>query len=379
MSVGKYNTKSGKAKWYASIRYVDWTGKTKQKKKEGFDRKSDAQKYEREFQLKNNRSCDMLFRDLVELYREDLKNRTRATTQRTRDNITNTHILPYYGDMIVNKIDVRTIRMWQNEMMAQVNPKNGKPYSQTYLRTINSRLSAIFNFAVNYCGLQKNPCHLIKPMGKKRDREMLFWTLDEFNQAIVCVDKWRFRIAFQILFWSGIREGELLALNVGDIGDGAPAAIHIDKTYDRYEGKDNIGPPKTDNSYRDVTIPSFLFQEIKKYIDALYGIELDDRLFDLTKSGLVKELHQCAKKAGVKEIRVHDLRHSHAAMMVELGYSLNALAERLGDTLDIVEKHYAHLYPGTLDRLAGDLEHHALKNNAAELPDLLQALEEKAE
>lgn len=83
-------------------------------------------------------------------------------------------------------------------------------------------------------------------------------------------------------------------------------------------------------------MPQFLNFYIRKFTsiwDALYEIAPDDRLFELTKSGLNNELHRCAQKAGVKEIRVHDLRHSHAALMVELGYSMTAIAARLGDTL----------------------------------------------
>lgn len=377
MAVNKYQTKNGKTKWYVSFRYTDWKGHSKQKKKEGFDRKSDAQQYERDFLLKNNRCCDMLFRDLVDLYREDMANRTRVTTQETRDNIVNKFILPYFGDLHVNRIDNSIIRQWQNEIIACKNPKNNKPYSKSYLRTINSKLNAIFNFAVKYFNLPQNPCQLVSPMGKKKTDEMKFWTVQEFSQAMACEDKWRFRVAFDILFWSGIREGELLALNSKDILD-SPMAIHIDKNYYRWKGEDKIGLPKTDNSYRNASIPEFLYQEIHKYMDALYGITPDDRLFELTKSGLNNELHRCAQKAGVKEIRVHDLRHSHAALMVELGYSMTAIAARLGDTIETVEKYYAHLYPGVLDRLVEDLEQKAIKNNINELPDTLEQIEEKA-
>lgn len=377
MSVNKYKTKSGKTKWYASFRYVDWTGHSKQKKKEGFNRKNDAQQYERDFLMKNNRSCEMHFRDLIDLYREDMLNRTRFTSQETRDSIINKFILPYFGDLRVNQIDNTIVRTWQNEIMAMINSKNGRPYAKSYLRSINSKLSAIFNFAVRYYNLPKNPCHLVAPMGKKRTEEMKFWTVTEFSQAMACEEKWRFRVAFEILYWSGIREGELLALTLKDIID-SPMAIHIDKNYHRWRGQDIIGPPKTDNSYRDVTIPEFLYKETHKYIDALYEIAPDDRLFELTKSGLTNELHRCAKQAGVKEIRVHDLRHSHAALMVELGYSMNAIAARLGDTLETVEKYYAHLYPGVLDRLVEDLEQRALKDNINELPDALQLLDQKA-
>ncbi len=254
-----------------------------------------------------------------------------------------------------------TIRNWQNTVMSAINPRTGKKYSETYIRSINSRLSAIFNYAVKFYNLQSNPCHPAGFMGKKKAGKMKFWTLDEFNQAMVHVTNWSFRVAFMLMYWLGLREGECLALQPADIL--STKVARIEKTHHRRKGEDKNGPPKTDNSYRDVSMPDFLYDEVLRYIDALYDIDKHDRIFYFQKGTLGRTLNEAANAAGVKRIRVHDLRHSHAALLVELGYSIVAVAERLGDTVEVAMSTYAHLYPNKMEQVAADLNKQATVKN----------------
>lgn len=364
MPAYKYKTKSGTTKWYASFWYTDWTGKKRKKKKEGFDKKGDAQTFEREFLLKNSRSCDMSFASLVELYRGDAEHRVREGTQDTQDSIIDKWLLPYFGELQVNEIDAVVIRNWQNVVMSAINPRTGKKYAETYIRTINSRLSAIFNYAVMFYNLKENPCRPAGFMGKKKAGKMKFWTLDEFNLAMAQVSNWSFRLAFQIMYWLGFREGECLALQPADI---LPSkAARVEKTHHRKKGKDKNGPPKTDNSYGDTSMPDFLYDEVLRYIDALYDIREHDRIFYFQKGTLGRALTEAANAAGVKRIRVHDLRHSHAALLVELGYSIVAVAERLRDTVEVAMSTYSHLYPNKMEVIVADLNKQAgAKNEVA--------------
>lgn len=378
MSVKSYKAGDGKVRWYASFRYTDWTGTRRQKKKEGFTLKREAQEYEREFLLKNSRSCDMSFSSLVDLYREDARNRVRDSTKETQDSIIEKWLLPYLGKLQVDKIDAVTIRNWQNHLLSAKNPKTGRPYAPTYLRSINSRLSAIFNYAVTFYRLPQNPCKPAGLMGKKKNGKLNFWTLAEFNTAISYVDKRSFRVALLLLYWLGIRIGECLALTPADI---LPSKVaRISKTHHRKDGEDAPGPPKEDNSFRDVTIPPFLYAEVQAYIAALYEIEPEDRIFYFTHGTLNRELNRIADAAGLRRIRVHDLRHSHAALLVDLGYSIVAVAERLGDTVEVTMSTYAHLYPDKLTSMADDLERTAMGAAApppslADLPARLEDAE----
>jgi len=375
LPVYKYETKSGSKKWYAAFWYTDWTGKKRKKKKEGFDKKGDAQAFEREFLLKNNRSCEMSFASLVELYQGDAEHRVREGTQGNADSVIKKWLLPYFGELQVNEIDAVTIRTWQNTVMSAINPRTGKKYAETYIRSINSRLSAIFNYAVMFYNLGSNPCRPAGYMGKKKAGKMKFWTLDEFNQAMAHVSNWGFRVAFMIMYWLGFREGECLALQPADI---LPSKVaRVEKTHHRRKGEDTNGPPKTENSYRDTSMPDFLYDEVLRYIGALYDIDEHDRIFYFQKGTLGRALTEAANAAGVKRIRIHDLRHSHAALLVELGYSIVAVAERLGDTVEVAMSTYSHLYPNKMEALSADLDKQAALKK--ETPDAVLSELEKVE
>ncbi|MDU5080289.1 site-specific integrase [uncultured Tissierella sp.] len=333
--------------WYASFYYVDWTGERKRKLKRGFKKRQDALDYERNFLQKEAKTSDIEFGNLVENYLEDKSSRLRVTTMETKSNIIETKILPFFENLPINKIKSTHVRKWQNKMI-----KEG--YAPTYLKTINNQLSAIFNYAVRHYGLQENPVHIAGSMGKKNADSMKIWTLDEFNKFIEFEDKPAAKLAFEILFWTGIRSGELLALTPEHI---LPDKIlDINKSYARLKQEDIIDKPKTEKSIRLIPIPDFLYDNIQSYISSLYKIEPDERIFYFTKSFLKKEIERCCKLSGVKEIRVHDLRHSHASLLIELGYDILLISERLGhENVETTWNTYGHLYPNKQVKLASHL------------------------
>ena len=131
----------------------------------------------------------------------------------------------------------------------------------------------------------------------------------------------------------------------------------MNKSYQRIEGRDIITPPKTPKSKRVITIPSFLVEELKEYTSRLYGIMADERMFRFTKSCMEHEIIRGIKASGVKRIRLHDLRHSHASMLVEMGFTPLAIAERLGhEKIETTLNTYSHLYPNKQGELADKLE-----------------------
>ena len=293
---------------------------------------------------------DMKFADFWKMYCADMETRLREHTMRTKKYIVELKILPYFGNKRVNDITAADIRQWQNELI-----KMG--YSPTYLKTINNQLSAIFNYAVRYYDLKSNPCAKAGSMGKSKAEEMDFWTGEEFRKFIDSVMNKRLSyMAFMILYWTGMRLGELLALNPKDV-DLEKRTISITKSYQRLGKKDVITPPKTSKSKRVITIPEFLAADIKDYMDSLYDLQEDDRLFPITKYYLEHEMQRGIKESGVKRIRVHDLRHSHASMLIELGFSPLEIANRLGhEKVETTLNTYAHLYPNKQTKLAERLD-----------------------
>ena len=337
-------------KWLIQYRYTDWQGKRRKSTKRGFATKREAEEWLRNFLITKKVDFDMKFEDFWKMYCADMETRLREHTMRTKKYIVELKILPYFGNKRVNDITAADIRQWQNELI-----KMG--YSPTYLKTINNQLSAIFNYAVRYYDLKSNPCAKPGSMGKSKAEEMDFWTGEEFRKFIDSVMNKRLSyMAFMTLYWTGMRLGELLALNPKDV-DLKKRTISITKSYQRLGKKDVITPPKTPKSKRVITIPEFLAADIKDYMDSLYDLQEDDRLFPITKYYLEHEMQRGIKESGVKRIRVHDLRHSHASMLIELGFSPLEIANRLGhEKVETTLNTYAHLYPNKQTKLAERLD-----------------------
>ena len=337
-------------KWLIQYRYTDWQGKRRKSTKRGFATKREAEEWLRNFLITQKADFDMKFEDFWKMYCADMETRLREHTMRTKKYIVELKILPYFGNKRVNDITAADIRQWQNELI-----KIG--YSPTYLKTINNQLSAIFNYAVRYYDLKSNPCAKAGSMGKSKAEEMDFWTGEEFRRFIDSVMNKRLSyMVFMTLYWTGMRLGELLALNPKDV-DLEKRTISITKSYQRLGKKDVITPPKTPKSKRVITIPEFLAADIKDYMDSLYDLQENDRLFPITKYYLEHEMQRGIKESGVKRIRVHDLRHSHASMLIELGFSPLEIANRLGhEKVETTLNTYAHLYPNKQTKLAERLD-----------------------
>lgn len=194
--------------WYVSFHYNDWTGKNKRKLKRGFRTRKEALEYEQKFLLQQATNLDMRFEDFYKLYEEDLKPKLKLNTWRTKDVIFQKKLIPYFKDKKMNEISPADIIKWQNEMIKK-RQADGKPYKPTYLKTMQSELSAIFNHAVRFYNLRENPVKKAGTIGKGKADEMDFWTKEEYLKFIECVkDKPISYYAFQILYWCGIREGD---------------------------------------------------------------------------------------------------------------------------------------------------------------------------
>lgn len=332
--------------WYCKFYYQDYTGTRKQKLKRGFKLQRDAKEYERAFLERMQGTPDMRFQTLFELYIEDMSHRLRLNTVEGKKNVFKNHILPYFKDKAVNQITPVDIRNWQNAII-------GAGYSDAYLDRINNMMVTIMNYAVQYYNLPANPCNRAGHMGK-RTRSLKFWTLDQFNQMLPYVGDIIPKVALQVLFYSGMRFGELLALTLGDL-DFKANTIRIDKSLQRIKKQDVITDPKTDNGKRIIHMPAAIMQALKTYCDMLYGLAPEERLFNFSKSLISGNMKRCSKKAGIDNIRIHDLRHSHVSLLIEIGFTPHLIAERIGDTVQMVNNTYGHLYPNKQQEVADKL------------------------
>ncbi|MCF0132561.1 MAG: site-specific integrase [Blautia sp.] len=274
-----------------------------------------------------------------------------AISEYEAQHLIDSRIMPYFENMKIKNIDAIKIRKWQNELV-NYKDKNGKPFAQTYLRTINTQLSAIMNYAVRYYDLPKNPCRDAGSIGKSRAGEMKIWTREQFEHFIQFEKKPSYRVAFNILFYTGIREGELLALTPADVPKDEEV-IDINKSYACVDQREYFLTPKTERSNRRVSIHKSLHKEIRDLIDGMQ-LEDDERIFYFKRGGLVDEFYRRTADAGLEQIKIHNLRHSHASMLIHMGVPITEISARLGhESPDITLRTYSHLYPGT-ERNASD-------------------------
>ena len=350
MPAYKYTTSAGKKLWYSNFYYKDYNGKSVHKCKRGFATKKEAQDWERSFLEKSSKDPTITFSALLDNYLEDMRLRLKPTTMANKEAVYRSKIKPFFGEMKICDITPLTVRQWQNSLI-EFRDEKGNAYSETYLKTLHVQLSCLMNYAVKYYNLSKNPCHSTGGIGNSNADEMKIWSREQFESFIRHEDIAEYHLAFNILFYTGMREGELLALTPDDIPRDEPV-IHVSKTYAVVDGDAMLLTPKTPQSLRDIPIHQQLHDEIMEYIDSLF-IKNDDLIFWFSKASLLKEFHSMAQKAGLEQIRIHDLRHSHVSMLIQMGIPLPEISKRLGHkspstTLRI----YSHLIPGNERRIA---------------------------
>ena len=306
----------------SQIRVTDWTGKTIHKKKRGFATKKEALQWERDFISQSTGSLGMTFGDFIALYVKDMEHRLKPSTVASKKWLIDLKVTPFFKKIPLNEIKPTHVRQWQNSLT-----------------------------------LKETPCHKAGSMGKKKADEMLFWTKDEFQTFIESMkDRPASYTVFMTMYYTGIREGELLALTPSDI-DFEKKTLTVNKSYQRLGREDIITTPKTPKSIRTIPIPDGLCTCLQEYMSHCYGLQKDDRLFPYTKSFLYHEMEYGCKASGVKRIRVHDIRHSHASLLVEMGFSPLLIAERLGhEKVQTTMDTYSHLYPNKQVEVARQLD-----------------------
>lgn len=349
-------------KWYFYGKYKDpITNKYKDYKRRGFRTKQEAKFAESEF-LKNflaEQKGSILMSRLIDEYFSQKKKEMKKSSYNSLVNKTNKHIRPYFNNMIINDIKPIHIRKWKDKM-------NAKNLSLRYKRDIFIMLSTIFNFSEKYYGTENN---CLKLEGNFKDpteqkKEMLFWTLEEFEQFDNVIDDLEYKTLFNFLYWTGCRRGEALALNWNDFTSGFKT-VKIRKTINqKIKGQPyEITTPKTPGSNRNIPLPDQLInliqrlyecnKEIEGFNDNCFVFGLEKPLSDTT---IERKKNEYCKIANVKQIRIHDFRHSHASYLINnMPNDQNlilAISKRLGHSSPTITLQvYAHMMPNDDDKL----------------------------
>lgn len=344
-----------------SYTYISPDGKKHRTGKRGFKLKKDANAWvDKELPsiikaLECTKTSDemMTMGELIEEYLEDFHTNPefKESTYLTKKNIVDTKILPYMADKVVYNLKANDIRIWRNKMIKDAK----KELSSTYIYSIESQLNAILNYAIEYHGLPSNPFGKKNKIGKKNGAEKTIWTLDEYNRFIKTLEYDPvYYYAFQVLFWCGLRRGEMMALTPADINF-EENTISINKSYRRLNGQDCITTPKTLSGIRTISLPRDLAEQLKEYIDGFYNIDENARIFPVTQNSLYRKLKDGIEATNLKKITIHGLRHSNISMIANLGYSSVDIAYRAGHSKTSMTAHYTHRYVGTDQKIADAL------------------------
>ncbi len=355
--------------WMAKFTTKDEHGKSVQHKKEGFALRREAEDYEKNYvpewvirKQEEERKVKeptveeleaavvaekgILFYELYETYMRHISMDIKVTTYDTKESIITTKILPFFGDFHIKEITPADVKEWQYEVKQM-------GFKDTYLKTIHNQLSAILNYGMRFHDLPTNAARECGKMGEKNAGRVSFYTVEEFNKFIEGFeDRPVEKMMYTLLFYTGIRSGELLALTLGDF-DLSNNTVSINKTYVRRKKKDLIQKPKTKASIRVVPIPAFVVELLKEYFEGIPELYRTDRVFPLTKSHLHKHMKEGIEKTELHYIRVHDLRHSYASMLINMNVQMKAIQQLLGHAnITTTVNIYSHLYPSTLSAVA---------------------------
>lgn len=345
--------------WSVRFRYVEF-GKYTNKRLRGFKSKKEAEKAFSDYitsHIAGNKTdySDITFLQLYDSYFEYAKSRLKVSTIYDISHAFTKHLLPIFGNMKIFQISKKDIFNWQSIM-------NKTNYSYKFKSKLRGFLSAIFKYAVYYYDLPVNPVTHVEPFKRvEPKKEMQIWSEEEFKEFINNVDKFEYKVFFLFLYLTGCRKGEAFALTWNKIDfNNMTATINSNLTRKVDNSPYIITTTKTNNS-RKILLPKVLINslfELKKqqsdYSDKNFVFGGTKPLPDRTTS---RRFEEAIKKADVKEIHLHCLRHSHASYLISKGESIVMVSKRLGHAnVQQTLNTYSHLMPNEEQQMVTKLE-----------------------
>lgn len=338
--------------WYFRIYVEDKSGIKKQKTRSGFKTKSACIQAQSNFLLNYNLSNDdilfiELYNDYINYKHQNLKYQSYRTIKNKFEN----HILPFFKDYRINSIKAKDYILWKDYILS----KNFKYKTNCSLHLC---MVNILNFAYDFYSLKENIASKVGNFSKRdyNPNVINFWTIDEFNQFIKFVDDEVYYSLFNVLYYTGMRLGECLALNWSDLKDNY---ISIDKTLIRTNnGLYSFNTPKTNGSFRIIQLDNITYNillSLKEYYKKIIGFNENWLIFGgirpLSTTTIERKKNKYCKLAGVKQIRIHDFRHSHATMLISNKVPVTVVSKRLGHSdISMTLNTYSHFVPQDEDK-----------------------------
>ena len=347
-----YQNKTTKL-WKYRVYANDIYGVRRQFEKSGFKTKKEALKAANDFiNDDNSRITDITFEELWNNYKDYIVLKQKKQSFRKTVSKFNNHILPYFKNYKVKNITASVYTKWQSEI-------EKKGFKHKYNSSLHGSVVTILNYAIKFHGLKENIASKIGNFKRKNDlvSNVNFWTIDEYQKFIYVVDDIIYKTFFETLYYTGLRQGECLALTWNDFKDDY---LDIYKTIskEKEDGKYIINPPKTIKSTRTIRLDKELIKSLNKlklYYQNFVGFNDNFYIFGginpLAPTTIGRKRDKYCKIANVKKIRIHDFRHSHASLLLSYGVPITVISKRLGHSdINMTLNTYSHLIPKDEDK-----------------------------
>lgn len=394
MGVYEQKSKDGIKRWYVKANYWDPnTGHKAQHCKRGFTNPKDAKAYETAFLLKNPQKGSQSLSELLqgilgvnapktaEMPVEAVKTPVEAIrtfqavfdeywattdtrgltegTKETKINMYQQHILPFFRQYELTAITPQVIQQWQQQMHQKTN-RQGKPFTDTFLHSVQSQLNAVLNYATRKKYIQFSPMVDLKNMGQKNAPQRSVWSVEDYAKfAAVAKQRPDTFLLWELYFWHGLRRGEALALRKVDVKTDETTGYTSINIHQSVDAKQRVGNTKTTSSQRTIELSPTIAEELHNYMQAQYDLQPEQRIFEgITVSHLYRDVTWAIEQSGVPKIRIHDMRHSHVSLLISSQqYSSTDIARDCGhSSAHTTLRTYAHMMPQTRTNIADTVE-----------------------
>ena len=307
----------------------------------------------------------MTVQQLFDEYISAKKMEVRESTLKKSSEILKHHILPTLEKVKIQKLSPQILQKWKTRI-------SEKELSISMRKSTYKEFRAMLNYAVRMEYLHANP--LLK-VGNFKDayetkKEFNYYTAEEFLKFISaakgCAEnskfiEWSYYVFFNIAFYTGLRKGEIAALKWTDMKD---AVLYVRRSIaQKLPGDDRETPPKNKSSFRSLQIPAplkvILTEHYNRYKDVPEFTKewrICGGLICLRDSTVDSRNRLYSSLAGIKHIRIHDFRHSHATLLANEGINIQEIARRLGHSkIEVTWNTYSHLYPREEEKAVGIL------------------------
>lgn len=352
--------------WYCQFWYKDWTGQRKHKVKRGFKLKRDADNWEKDFQ-NQKQTADITMGFLIEEFKKNLQVLFELKVFRRQTYIGHLrnlrlYIAPHFpAEIKVKDIEVLNINQWLLNLQKQpCQRKKGKTLASSTILSAKSTLNKMFEFAITNYKLTANPIDKAEKVKyHSNDERAKIWTLEQYAMFYNDIKNEELRVIFNLIFFSGLRIGEALALTPQTISS---MKVLVRHSYDSQV--DEFGPPKTPSSKRDTDIPHFIYQQLTDFMKRIYKLGANERIFSYKYSSVYGYLTRSCRRLGLPYISLHNLRHSYASILYSRSKDITAVSSQLGHSnSQITLQVYTHMIPIEKRNAVEKLEDYTIKTH----------------